>query len=188
MATVLLFHHALGQTPGFLAFASQLEEAGHTVHAPDLYEGEVFTDLDDGVAHAEGLGFGHLIEIGNATAQELPAAVVYAGFSLGALPAQALAQRRAGASGALLYHGGMPSPVFATPWKPGVPLQIHTKELDPYTELEVVRQLATESARGELYLYPGAGHLFADPSYDEYDEPAATLLLARSLTFLDQVS
>lgn len=188
MATVLLFHHALGQTPGFLAFAAHLEEAGHTVHAPDLYEGKVFTELDAGVAHAEQVGFGHLIEVGNATALELPAEVVYAGFSLGALPAQALAQRRAGTIGALLYHGGVPSSVFATPWKPDVPLQIHTKELDPYTELDVVRELATESDRGELYLYPGAGHLFADPSYDDYDEPAATLLLERSLTFLDQVS
>lgn len=31
MTTVLLFHHAQGQTTGFLAFADELREAGHTV-------------------------------------------------------------------------------------------------------------------------------------------------------------
>ncbi|HKX33958.1 MAG TPA: dienelactone hydrolase, partial [Actinomycetota bacterium] len=28
MTTVLLFHHAQGQTPGFLAFADELRKAG----------------------------------------------------------------------------------------------------------------------------------------------------------------
>jgi esterase/lipase len=36
MATVLLFHHAQGQTTGFLTFADDLQNDGHEVHAPDL--------------------------------------------------------------------------------------------------------------------------------------------------------
>jgi dienelactone hydrolase len=56
MTTVVLFHHALGQTPGFLAFADDLRAAGHTVHTPDLYEGRTFTGIEDGVAHAQGMG------------------------------------------------------------------------------------------------------------------------------------
>jgi esterase/lipase len=39
MAEVFLFHHAQGQTPGVLAFAHELRRAGHTVHAPDLFDG-----------------------------------------------------------------------------------------------------------------------------------------------------
>ena len=39
MAEVLLFHHALGATEGVHAFASELRQAGHTVHTPDLFEG-----------------------------------------------------------------------------------------------------------------------------------------------------
>jgi hypothetical protein len=31
MAEVLLFHHAQGQTAGFLAFADELRAAGHVV-------------------------------------------------------------------------------------------------------------------------------------------------------------
>ena len=57
MTTVLLFHHAQGQTTGFLTFADELREAGHTVHAPDLYDGNTFGDLDEGVAYAKQVGF-----------------------------------------------------------------------------------------------------------------------------------
>lgn len=44
MAEVLLFHHAHGRTAGFLAFAEELRKAGHTVHAPDLYEGRTWSE------------------------------------------------------------------------------------------------------------------------------------------------
>jgi dienelactone hydrolase len=39
MAEVGLFHHVQGLTPGVLAFADRLREAGHTVTAPDLFDG-----------------------------------------------------------------------------------------------------------------------------------------------------
>src|SRR5450432_3574861 len=96
MAEVLLFHHAQGQTPGFGAFADELRRAGHTVHTPDLYEGQTFDTLDEGVAYAEEVGFGDIIERGVRAADELPSGLVYAGFSLGVLPAQKLAQTRPG--------------------------------------------------------------------------------------------
>ncbi len=41
-------------------------------------------------------------------AEKLPAELVYAGFSMGALPAQMLAQTRPGAKGALLLHACVP--------------------------------------------------------------------------------
>src|SRR3712207_481485 len=108
MAEVLLFHHAQGQTPGFLAFADELRAAGHTVHTPDLYDGNTFETLDEGVKHAQGVGFGTLAERGQAAAEGMPADLVYAGFSLGAVPAQKLAQTRAGAKGLLLFHAALP--------------------------------------------------------------------------------
>ncbi len=108
MATVLLFHHAQGQTPGFLTFVADLRAAGHTVHAPDLYDDRTFRDLSEGVAYAEQIGFPEIIRRGSDAAKELPADIVYAGFSLGVLPAQALAQTRPGARGALLFQMGIP--------------------------------------------------------------------------------
>jgi dienelactone hydrolase len=62
MAELLLFHHALGLTPGVLAFADRLRAAGHTVRAPDLFDGEVFTSLVEGVRHAEHIGFDQFVE------------------------------------------------------------------------------------------------------------------------------
>src|SRR5205809_6004507 len=87
MTTVLLYHHAQGQTPGFLAFADELRAAGHTVHAPDLYDGNTFDSLDDGVGYAKQVGFDTIIERGRRAAEGLPNELVYSGFSLGVMPA-----------------------------------------------------------------------------------------------------
>ena len=64
MTTVLLFHHAQGQTKGFLGFADELREAGHTVHTPDLYDGQTFEDFDEGVGYAKEVGFGEILRRG----------------------------------------------------------------------------------------------------------------------------
>jgi hypothetical protein len=76
MAEVLLFHHAQGQTPGFFAFADELHTAGHTVHTPDLYDGKTFAALDDGVGHAEQVGFDAIVERGERAAAGLPSEIV----------------------------------------------------------------------------------------------------------------
>ena len=102
MAEVVLYHHAQGQTPGFLEFADGLRAAGHTVHTPDLYDGKTFESLDEGIGHAKEVGLGTLLERGVQAAAELPANVVYAGFSMGVMPAQQLAQTRPGERSALL--------------------------------------------------------------------------------------
>src|SRR3712207_6606853 len=97
MAEVLLFHHAQGLTEGVQAFADELRHAGHTVHTPDLYGGRIFGDIEQGLAFVEEIGFGEIIERGGRAAEALPTEVVYAGFSLGVVPAQMLAQNRPGA-------------------------------------------------------------------------------------------
>ena len=132
----LLFHHAQGQTPGFLTFADDLRAAGHTVHAPDLYDGRTFRDLREGVAYAEQVGFPEIIRRGSEAAKELPADIVYAGFSLGVLPAQALAQTRPGARGALFFHSCVSPSEFGTSWPEAVPLQIHMMDADEWTEVD----------------------------------------------------
>jgi dienelactone hydrolase len=103
MTEVLLFHHALGLTTGVRAFADELRAAGHTVHTPDLYDGQTFQALDEGLAHAGEVGSEAILERGVRTADDLPSDLVYAGFSLGEMAAQKLAQTRPGARGALLF-------------------------------------------------------------------------------------
>ena len=108
MAEVLLFHHAQGLTGGVRVFADELRAAGHTVHTPDLFDGRTFQSIDEGLAYVRGIGFDEMRERGVRVANELPAELVYAGFSFGVLPAQKLAQTRPGARGALLFYSCLP--------------------------------------------------------------------------------
>lgn len=187
MAEILLFHHAQGQTPGFLAFADDLRAAGHVVHTPDLYNGKTFADLDAGVGYAREVGFGTILDRGRLSADGLPNELVYGGFSLGVMPAQLLAQTRPGAKGALLLSAALPASEFGDSWPHGVPLQIHMMEDDEWAQedLPAARELAETVDAAELFLYPGDRHLFADNSLTDYDESAATLLRQRVLAFLE---
>ncbi len=188
MSEVLLFHHVLGQTPGFHGFADAVRAAGHVVHAPDLFEGRTFESIEAGLEYVESIGFGVVVERGVAAAADLPAGMVYAGFSLGVLPAQCLAQTRPGAAGALLFHSCVPVGEFGERWPDGVPVQIHAKEHDPFFvddgDIDAARELVATTEAAELFLYPGEQHLFADPSLPSHDAPAAALLLERVLAFL----
>ena len=189
MAEILLFHHAQGQTDGFLAFADELRAAGHVVHAPDLYDGKTFADITEGVGYAKHVGFGTIIERGVTAAEDLPSELVYGGFSLGVLPAQMLTQTRPGAKGALLLHGFVPTSEFEAPWPDGVPVQIHMMDADEWAEedLPAAREFVDEVENAELFLYPGDGHLFADSSLADFDEEAAALLKERVLLLLERV-
>jgi dienelactone hydrolase len=187
VAEILLFHHAQGQTPGFHAFAEELRGAGHAVHTPDLFDGRTFVDLEQGVTYAQEIGFGEIAERGVRAADSLSGELVYAGFSLGVLPAQRLAQSRPGAVGALLFHACLPVEELGS-WPSGVPVQVHAMESDPFFvedgDIEAARALVTTAPQAELFLYPGDQHLFTDASLPSYDEAAATLVRRRVLDFL----
>jgi dienelactone hydrolase len=187
MAEVLLFHHVHGLTPGVVAFAEELRAGGHTVHTPDLFEGRTFATLEEGMAYARETGFGTLAERGKAAAGSLPSELVYAGFSMGVVPAQMLAQNRPGGKGALLFHAAIPSEELGGSWPDGVPLQIHVMEDDELGDVDIARQLAEEVDGAELFLYPGDRHLFTDESLAAYDKEAASLLGQRVLAFLERV-
>jgi dienelactone hydrolase len=188
MAEVLLFHHALGLTPGITGFADELRAAGHVVHTPDLFEGRTFGTIQDGVAHAQEVGFGEIVERGTREAEKLPVELVYAGFSLGVVSAQKLAQTRPGAKGALLYYSCVPVAEFGSAWPKGVPVQIHGMDADPFFvdegDIDAARALVAETDEAELFTYPGDQHYFADSTLPSYDKVAAELLISRTLTFL----
>lgn len=190
MAEVLLFHHAQGLTPGVVAFADELRAAGHTVHTPDLYDGNTMTELAAGVAYAKQVGFGTIGERGSVFAESFPNEIVYAGISLGVMSAQELAQTRSGAKGAILISACFPPSEFGGEWPSGLPAQIHMSEEDEWVlegDLDAARDLAQSTDDAELFLYPGDRHLFMDKSTSDYDESAATVLKQRVLTFLDGV-
>jgi dienelactone hydrolase len=193
MAEVLLFHHAQGLTRGVRAFADDLRAVGHIVHTPDLFDGRTFPSIDEGLAYIRESGFDDMRERGVRVADDLPAALVYAGFSFGVLPAQKLAQTRPGARGALLFYSCLPiSGEWAFgPWPEGVPVQIHGMDRDPIFvgegDIEAAREIVATVANAELFLYPGDQHYFADSSLPSYDAAATALLTQRVLEFLSRV-
>ncbi|MDX6367556.1 MAG: hypothetical protein QOK30_2632 [Nocardioidaceae bacterium] len=195
MAEVVVFHHVQGLTDGMLAFAEQLRAGGHTVHTPDLFDGERPKTVQDGVAHVGSVGDEVLAQRAERALADLPEALVYAGFSWGAATAQRLAQTRPGARGALLYEACIPLTgdwAFG-PWPDGVPVQIHGMDQDPFFALEgdidAARQLVDTVGPelAELYVYPGDRHLFTDSSLPSYDAEATALVVKRSRELLDRI-
>lgn len=189
MTTLVLLHSALGKTPGIEAIADRYRAAGHTVFAPDVYEGQTFTTAEAGVGHSQEVGFSQLIDRASAACADLPDEIVFAGLSLGAGIAQQMGKNDERARGALLFHGGgFPKP---TRWQENVPVQIHFSVDDTWRDATgpqtLLESAARAGAQAEYFLYPGGSHLFSDPLVSDYREDSAQLLLARSLSFLDRV-
>ena len=142
------------------------------------------------MAYAREIGFDVILERGVAAAEARPSpGRVYAGFSLGVMPAQQLAQTRADARGALLLHACLPVSEFGERWPDGIPVQVHGMDADPFFteeggDLDAARELLASTDEAELFLYPGSEHLFADSSLPSYEPAATQLLLERVLDFL----
>lgn len=188
MAGVVLFHHVQGLTPGVLALADRLREAGHTVSAPDLFDGRTFRTLDEGMTHAKSIGFGAILERGVAEAEAGLPEVVYIGLSMGVMPAQQLAQTRGGARGAVFVDACLPVEEFGGRWPEGVPVQIHGMDADPIFagegDLDAARSLVSSTDAAELFLYSGRVHLFSDSSLPSFDPAATELMTGRIVEFL----
>jgi len=195
MAEVVLFHHVLGLTDGVRAFAAALGEGGHTVHTPDLFDGERPASIDEGLALAALIGDDELDKRTAAAVDGLPPGLVYGGFSFGGATAQALAQTTPGARGALLYEScvSLTEDWSFGPWPDGLPVQIHGMDKDPFFadegDLEAAKELVAivGPQLATLYTYPGNKHLFTDSSLPSYDPEAAALVIRRSVEFLNKL-
>lgn len=193
MASVVLFHHVLGLTPGVVAIADAWRTAGHRVTTPDLFGGRSFDTIDAGAAFAFGddLGPDELFARADAVVAGLPADLVYAGISLGVMPAQRLAQTRAGARAAILLEACVPPDHFAPRWPEGVPVQVHGMADDPYFagegDIDAARALVEEVGdpdRAALHVHPGDQHLFTDASRPSHVPEATAAVLDATTAFL----
>jgi dienelactone hydrolase len=195
MAEVVLFHHVQGLTDGVREFAAELAKGGHVVHTPDLFDGVRPVSVDEGIAFVQSLGDEELDKRAEAAVANLPGGVVYGGFSFGGATAQAFAQTRPGARGALLYEScvSLTEDWSFGPWPDGLPVQIHGMEADPFFAGEGDLAAAEELVAivgpqlAELFTYQGDAHLFTDSSLPSYDKTATALVLHRSIEFLDKL-
>jgi len=192
MTRVVLFHHAQGLTRGVVDIADRLRAAGHEVHTPDLFEGRTFDSIEEGMAHVESIGFSEIIGRGVRAAETIGGDAVYAGFSLGVLPAQMLAQTRPEALGAVLCYACVPVSEFGESWPAEVPVQIHGMDADPFFvgegDIDAARAIVESAPQAELFLYPGDQHYFADNSLPSFDAAATELLIQRVLGLLARVA
>ena len=194
MTEVVLYHHIHGLTEGVQSFANELRQAGHTVHAPDLFDGRTFATMDEAFAFVRQTDDA-LDAKADEAANALPEALVYAGISWGVGAAQRLAQTRAGGRGALLYEACFPiSGEYAFgPWPDDLPVQIHGKADDEFFahegDIDAARELVATIGpdQAALFVYPGGEHLFIDPSLPTYDANAAALVTERTLRFLSKL-
>jgi dienelactone hydrolase len=189
--TVVLFHSALGLNDAVRAFAESLRMNGHSVHVPDLFDGDVFTDLEDGVHKRDEVGIPLLSQRAAESVKDMPDGTVYAGFSMGAASAQHLAGTVPGAGGAILMHAALPNEFIGIQQWPRVPVQIHFAVDDPWVNRDHVSALSSSveqsGARCEVFEYPGNAHLFADASSPDYVEDFAKAMLSRVLVYLSRL-
>jgi dienelactone hydrolase len=196
MAEVVLFHSVLGLGPGVIAAADRLRAAGHTVHTPDYYDGEVFDDLEEGMRKEDALGYQEIARRARESVAGLPEGLVFCGFSLGAVHAEVLAATRPGSLGAVLMHGAVPVETLGEffgveCWAEGVAVQVHYAADDPWVETEEEVVPLGEAVRGagaafEVHTYPRSGHQFFDPDLPEYDRASSEVMWKRVLAFLDR--
>jgi dienelactone hydrolase len=190
---VVLYHSAYGLRPAVVDFADKLRAAGHIVHTPDLYDGEVFSDRDHAIRKIQELGFDGMLDRAVNAVAKLAQGVVYAGFSNGGACAELLAATRPGARGAILMHAPLLIRDLGwTVWPSGVPVQVHFADKDPIRNQSVIDNFSVKvrksGASFERFDYDAPGHLFADPAFPAYNQPAAALMTTRVLEFLDRLT
>lgn len=193
MSTVALFHSVLGVREGVLLAAERLRGAGHAVHVVDQYDGRVFDDYDEAAAYAEGIGYPALMASALDAVAGLPDDLVVMGFSNGGGMSTYVACNRP-VSRAVLCSGALPLDVIGQErWPRGVPAQLHYTLKDPFLRPgsveSVLRSVGEAGAVGEFVQYPGAGHLFTDPSLpDEFDGASAEVFWDAVLRFVGAAS
>ena len=91
---------------------------------------------------------------------------------------------RPGAKGAFFLYGAIAPSWWKATWPAGVPSQAHVTEDDEWREPDAEKEYLAQVPGAELFVYPGSGHLFAEPGHPDYDEEAAGLATSRVLAFL----
>ena len=190
MASVVVFHSVLGVRQGEMDAAERLRSAGHHVIVPDLYGGRRFDDYDLAMTFSHDLGNDTINRRALESVADLPDGFITAGFSMGSGVAVYVATQRQ-VRGVVQFAGLNVLEWYGPEvrWPTGIDSQSHQTVDDPWREDEFAEQAIRDvtSAGGtiEVFVYPGSGHLFTDPTLpDEYDAAATELLWTRVLPFV----
>ncbi len=155
------------------------------VVTPDLYGGQAASTLDAALALMDTVGWEVICARARQALEAVPGAAVLAGFSMGAGVIGSVWDQRRTAAGVVLLHGIAPIPASA---RPGLPVQVHLAEDDPFAPRQAVAQWQADAARAglaaEVFTYPGAGHSYTDPCLADYHSASASHTWQRVTAFL----
>ena len=187
MVNVVLTHSVLGLDSNMESWAEWLRAEGHQVMTVDLFGGDTFGNLNDGIDRAES---GKMMDYAGAVreaARSAEAPVVIMGFSIGAVASEIAALTEPGVAG-LVMVGGVSGPQWFgnPPWPAGLRAQFHYVEDDTWMEGEEAADFVAAAPEGalEVFIYPGSAHLFAFPNFSDYDALASDSLRTELKAFL----
>ena len=189
-AGVIVLHASWGPNDDVIAYADRLADAGFAVLAPDMFGGEVVTEVTDaerlsaaGREGAGGIALAAIDRLAERLVPDAPLAVL--GFSFGAAYAIWAPSERARLDASVAYYGTYSGDFLA---RSAAPFLGHFAETDPYESDEDVtaleQGLRAAGRDATLHRYPGTGHWFAEPSRDAYRADAAELAFERTVAFL----
>ena len=190
-AGVVVLHPWWGLNDDVIAYADRLAEAGYAVIAPDMFRGQVATEVADAErlagegdeGGADAIAVAGVDWLGERLGPGVPVAVL--GFSFGAAYAIWAPSERSRLAATVVYYGTYSGAFVA---KASAPLLGHFAETDEFEPDENVRALEDAFvAAGRdvtIHRYPGTGHWFAEPSRDAYRPDAAEVAFERTVAFL----
>jgi dienelactone hydrolase len=185
MVQVVVFHSAYGLRQAEAGAAARLRAAGHDVITPDLYDGQSASTLDAALTLMDVVGWQVICARARQALEAVPGAAVLAGFSMGAGVIGSVWDQRQAAAGVVLLHGIAPVPASA---RPGLPVQVHLAEDDPFASRQAVARWQADAARAglaaQVFTYPGAGHFYTDPGLADYHPASAGQTWQRVTAFL----
>lgn len=190
-AGVVVFHAWWGLNDDIVAYADRLAGAGFAVVAPDMFDGQVASTIEEAERLTSAADEAAIDAIALAAVDRLadrrgPTAKLAAlGFSFGAHWAMWSPAVRDGLAASVVYYSSTGGSVLT---RPSVPVLGHFAENDPYESDEWIAEFeSTLRSAGRdvvIHRYPGTGHWFAEPSRDAYRAEAADLAFERTVAFL----
>ena len=192
-AGVVVLHPWWGLNDDVIAYADRLAGEGYAIVAPDMFEGQVATEIEDADRLSsqmnEDTGEAITLAAVDRLAKRLgPGAPLAAlGFSFGAAWAIWAPTQRDRLRATIVYYGTWTGSVLG---RASVPVLGHFAEDDPYetavTVTEFEEGLRDAGRDAAIHRYPGTGHWFAEPSRDAYRADAAEVAFERTTAFLKE--
>jgi carboxymethylenebutenolidase len=196
-AGVVVLHPWWGLNDDVIAYVDKLAGAGFAVTAPDMFDGQVASTIEDAErlsgAAERGDAEPSVEAIALAAVDDLaerlgPASRLgVLGFSFGAAYATLLPAERDRLVASVDYYGVYTGPHID---RSSAAVLGHFAEADQFESDEGIAELEdTLRAAGRevtIHRYPGTGHWFAEPSREAYRAEAADLAFERTVAFFQR--